>query len=86
VAPKLGQKTIEIAGETVQVRPHLGRFTQPISFVGLPVLSVPIYPAGSLPLGVQLITSPYNEALLLRLASVLEREGIINHQSGMIQE
>lgn len=79
-APKLGQKTLEIGGETLQVRPHLGRFTQPISFVGLPVLSVPIYPSQSLPLGVQLITSPYNEALLLRLASVLEREGIINSQ------
>jgi AtzE family amidohydrolase len=76
VAPKLGQKTVEIGGETVQVRPHLGRFTQPISFVGLPVLSVPIYPTGSLPLGVQIITSPYNEALLLRLATVLEKEGI----------
>jgi len=85
-APQLGQKNMDIAGKTVPVRSHLGRFTQPISFVGLPVLSVPIYPAGSLPLGVQLITSPYNEALLLRLASVLEREGIINHQSGMIQE
>lgn len=79
VAPKLGQKTIEIAGETLQVRPHLGRFTQPISFIGLPVLSVPIYQSGSLPLGVQIIASPYNEALLLRLASVLEREGIINN-------
>ena len=80
VAPKLGQKTIEIEGKIVQVRPHLGRFTQPISFVGLPVLSVPIYRSGSLPLGVQIITSPYNEALLLRLASILEREGVINHQ------
>lgn len=81
VAPKLGQKTIEIAGEMVEVRRHLGRFTQPISFVGLPVLSVPVYTPGSLPLGVQIITSPYNEALLLRLATVLEREGIINNNS-----
>jgi len=80
VAPKLGQKTVEIAGQPMEVRPHLGRFTQPISFVGLPVLSVPIYQSGNLPLGVQIITSPYNEALLLRLAKVLEQEGMINHQ------
>lgn len=80
-APPLGQKTIEIEGKNVLVRPHLGRFTQPISFVGLPVLSVPMARAENLPLGVQLITSPYNEALLLRLASVLEREGILNHGS-----
>jgi aspartyl-tRNA(Asn)/glutamyl-tRNA(Gln) amidotransferase subunit A len=79
VAPKLGQKTVEIAGKNVEVRPHLGRFTQPISFVGLPVLSVPMYHSGNLPLGVQIIASPYNEALLLRLAKVLEQEGIINY-------
>ena len=78
VAPKIGQKTVNIDGKVMSVRPNLGRFTQPLSFVGLPVLSVPIYPSGSLPLGVQIITSPYNEALLLRLASVLEREGIIS--------
>ena len=78
VAPKIGQKTVNIGGKKIPVRSNLGRFTQPISFVGLPVLSVPIYPSGSLPLGVQIITSPYNEALLLRLASVLEREGVIS--------
>lgn len=78
IAPKSGEKNMTIAGETVEVRPHLGRFTQPISFVGLPVLSVPIYGVADLPLGVQIITSPYNEALLLRLAKVLEKEGVIN--------
>ena len=49
------------------------------SDLGLPVLSVPMYHAGNLPLGVQIIASPYNEALLLRLAKVLEQEGIINY-------
>ena len=66
------------SGETLEVRSHLGRFTQPISFVGLPVLSVPVYGVAELPLGVQIITSPYNEALLLRLARVLEKEGMID--------
>ena len=51
-----------------------GLFTQPLSFIGLPVLSVPIQRPNSLPLGVQLIAAPYNEALILRVAAVLEAE------------
>ena len=48
-------------GEEILVRPHLGLFTQPLSFIGLPVLSVPIQRKNALPLGVQLIAAPYNE-------------------------
>ena len=65
-------------GEEILVRPHLGLFTQPLSFIGLPVLSVPIQRSNALPLGVQLIAAPYNEALILRVAAVLEAKGVIN--------
>ncbi|PIG91728.1 AtzE family amidohydrolase [Gloeocapsopsis sp. IPPAS B-1203] len=77
-APLIGQKTMILDGEEILIRPHLGLFTQPLSFIGLPVLSVPIYRPGSLPLGVQLIAAPYNEALILRVANVLETKGIIS--------
>ena len=78
VAPLLGQDKMVIAGEEVLVRPNLGLFTQPLSFIGLPVLSVPIQRPGALPLGVQLIAAPYNEALILRVAAVLEAQGIVS--------
>lgn len=78
VAPLLGQEKMAIAGEEVLVRPNLGLYTQPLSFIGLPVLSVPIHLPGYLPLGVQIIAAPYNEALILRVASVLEAQGIIS--------
>ncbi|NEP53902.1 MAG: AtzE family amidohydrolase, partial [Moorea sp. SIO3C2] len=58
VAPLLGQEKMVIAGEEVLVRPNLGLFTQPLSFIGLPVLSVPIYRPGQMPLGVQIIAAP----------------------------
>ncbi|MBE9189648.1 AtzE family amidohydrolase [Gloeocapsopsis crepidinum LEGE 06123] len=77
-APLIGQKTMILDGKEILIRPHLGLFTQPLSFIGLPVLSVPIYRPGSLPLGVQLIAAPYNEALILRVANVLETKGIIS--------
>jgi AtzE family amidohydrolase len=77
-APLIGQKTMMLDGEEIAVRPHLGLFTQPLSFIGLPVLSVPVQLPDSLPLGVQIIAAPYNEALILRVAAVLESQGIIS--------
>ena len=76
-APLIGQQTMILDGEEILVRPHLGLFTQPFSFIGLPVLSVPIQRPNALPLGVQLIGAPYNEGLLLQIASVLEAKGVV---------
>ena len=41
-APKIGQKTFVLDGQEMLVRPNLGLFTQPISFLGLPVVAVPV--------------------------------------------
>ena len=81
VAPKIGQTTMEIDGKEMLVRPHLGLFTQPLSFIGLPVLSVPVCRADSLPLGVQIVAKPYDESLLLRVAAYLEKQGIARVRS-----
>ena len=72
VAPPIGQEKMVIAGEEILVRPNLGRFTQPLSFIGLPILSFPLLSPGKLPLGVQIVAAPYNESLVLRVAKVLE--------------
>ena len=52
-------------------------FTQPLSFIGLPVMSVPVPVVGSLPLGVQLIAAPFREAALFRVAARLEASGVV---------
>ncbi|MEH2166229.1 MAG: AtzE family amidohydrolase [Nostoc sp.] len=77
-APLIGQQTMILDGEEILVRPHLGLFTQPLSFIGLPVLSIPIQRPNALPLGVQLIAAPYNEALILRVAAALEAKGVVS--------
>ncbi|MEA5627888.1 AtzE family amidohydrolase [Nostoc sp. UHCC 0251] len=77
-APLIGQQTMILDGEEILVRPHLGLFTQPLSFIGLPVLSIPIQRQNALPLGVQLIAAPYNEALILRVAAALEVKGVVS--------
>ncbi|NJR15159.1 MAG: AtzE family amidohydrolase [Calothrix sp. CSU_2_0] len=76
-APLIGQETMILDGEEILVRPYLGQFTQPLSFIGLPVLSVPILRANALPLGVQIIAAPYNEAKILQVAGLLEKMGTV---------
>jgi AtzE family amidohydrolase len=68
----IGQETILIDGKEIPSRPNVGIFTQPLSFVGLPIVAVPVFDEGRLPLGVQVIGAPYNEAAVLRVAAQLE--------------
>ncbi|MDJ0707483.1 MAG: AtzE family amidohydrolase [Leptolyngbyaceae cyanobacterium MO_188.B28] len=75
-APFIDQTTMDLDGQSVLVRPHLGFYTQPLSFIGLPVLSVPVHLPGELPVGVQLIARPYDEAALFQAASFLEQAGV----------
>jgi aspartyl-tRNA(Asn)/glutamyl-tRNA(Gln) amidotransferase subunit A len=73
-APKLGQTMMTIGGTELPVRANLGLFTQPISFVGLPVATVPVWTDGErLPIGVQLIGAAWREDLVLRVAAALSR-------------
>jgi aspartyl-tRNA(Asn)/glutamyl-tRNA(Gln) amidotransferase subunit A len=72
-APAIGQKTFVLNGVEMLVRANLGLFTQPISFVGLPVVAVPV--AGPMPIGVQIIAAPWREDIALRIARHLELNG-----------
>jgi 1-carboxybiuret hydrolase len=75
-APRLGQVMMKLAGVEMPVRANLGLFTQPISFIGLPVVAVPTRKAGALPIGVQVIARPYDEQAALRVAAHLEKQGV----------
>lgn len=75
-APKLGQKTAMFGGVEMPVRANLGIFTQPISFIGLPVAAAPIWMEGhKLPMAVQAIAAPWREDFALRIARQLEKVG-----------
>jgi 1-carboxybiuret hydrolase len=77
-APLSGQTTIEIEGAEVPVRANLGIYTQPISFIGLPAITVPLWtPGENLPIGVQIVAAPWREDLLLRVAYDLEKRGLV---------
>jgi 1-carboxybiuret hydrolase len=75
-APLIGQQTFMFGDQELPVRANLGIYTQPISFIGLPVIAVPI-PLSPLPIGVQIIAAPWREDIALRVAYTLEIDGIV---------
>ncbi|HET7883953.1 MAG TPA: AtzE family amidohydrolase [Acetobacteraceae bacterium] len=76
VAPEIGQKTFLLHGVEVPLRPNIGIYTQPISFIGLPVVAVPVPQPGGMPIAVQIIAAPWREDVALRVAHDLEARGI----------
>jgi 1-carboxybiuret hydrolase len=74
VAPKIGQATFVLDGVELPVRANIGIHTQPISFIGLPVVAAPV-PLEPMPIGVQIIAAPWREDIALRVAHALERMG-----------
>jgi len=76
IAPKIGQTTFVLDGVELPVRANIGIHTQPISFIGLPVVAVPV-PLEPMPIGVQIIAAPWREDIALRVAHALERMGAV---------
>jgi AtzE family amidohydrolase len=80
VAPLIGSETLDLNGRSLPMRASLGLLTQPISFIGLPVCTAPLWPdgtgAGAMPLGVQVIAAPWREDICLTAARALEQAGV----------
>ncbi len=83
-ATTIGQETIHINGQDLPTRASMGMLTQPISFLGLPVCSVPLLTASGLPIGLQLIAAPFNEQLALRAAWALQQQGVTLPQTSFM--
>lgn len=82
-ATTLGQATMRINGSDLPVKASMGMLTQPISFVGLPVVTVPLKTRSGLPIGVQIIAAPWQEARCLQAAWQLEQSGILYQQDAL---
>lgn len=77
-ATLIGQEIMHINGCDLPIRASMGMLTQPISFLGLPVVTVPLKTAGGLPIGIQLIAAPWREDFCLRAAYALEQQGLVS--------
>jgi aspartyl-tRNA(Asn)/glutamyl-tRNA(Gln) amidotransferase subunit A len=71
-APRIDQKLADIGGKEADVRSSLIDLTLPFNVVGFPAISLPAGLSRGLPVGVQLVTGPFEEAKLLRVAGALE--------------
>lgn len=74
-APSLGQVNFVLDGVELPVRANLGIYTQPISFIGLPVVAAPL-PLKPLPIAVQIVAAPWREDVALRIAYALEKMNV----------
>ena len=74
VSPRLGDDTVDLDGHEVPMRPMLRRLTLPFNLSGLPACTIPCgFSPDGLPIGLQIIGKPFDEATVLRVAHAYER-------------
>ncbi|MEO7648907.1 MAG: amidase [Bryobacteraceae bacterium] len=72
-APRIGEKTVKIAGREEDVRLASTRLVRAFNLLGLPALAMPCgLSADGLPLALQIVGKPFEEATILRAGAALE--------------
>lgn len=71
-APRLNAHEIEGARGPMDVRAAMTLFTRPFNLTGFPALSLPCGFEGGMPIGLQLVGRPFEEAALVRAAHAYE--------------
>jgi len=73
-APAVDERQATLGDGPADVRTALLRFTRPFNFSGHPACAVPCgFTEGGLPIGMQLIGRPFDEATVLRAADAFQR-------------
>ncbi len=72
-APRIGETAAQLGDQTEDVRLAATRLVRGINVLGLPALSMPCgADRRGLPVGLQIVGRPFDEALILRVAAALE--------------
>jgi aspartyl-tRNA(Asn)/glutamyl-tRNA(Gln) amidotransferase subunit A len=73
-APTIAESDVGNSPDAEAMIQRLTRFTRPVNYLGLPSLSIPAgFTGKGLPVGMQLIGRPFDEATLLRAGAAFQR-------------
>ena len=76
-APRVGDTTVKLGGKEEDVRLATTRLVRSFNLLGLPALSMPCgLSTDGLPVGLQIVGAPFEEALLLRVGAAMEDGGV----------
>jgi aspartyl-tRNA(Asn)/glutamyl-tRNA(Gln) amidotransferase subunit A len=76
-APGIGETTVRLGGRDEDVRLATTRLARGINALGYPALSLPCGLSGAgMPVGLQIVGSDFEEALILRVGAALEDGGV----------
>jgi aspartyl-tRNA(Asn)/glutamyl-tRNA(Gln) amidotransferase subunit A len=76
-APRVGENTVRLGGRDEDTRIAATRLVRGINVLGLPALSIPCGLSGAgLPVGLQIVGPPFEEAAILRVGAALEDGGV----------
>lgn len=73
-APTIAESDVGNQHGAEAVIQNLTRFTRPINYLGLPSLAIPAgFSAAGLPIGLQVVGRPFDEATILRIGAAFQR-------------
>jgi aspartyl-tRNA(Asn)/glutamyl-tRNA(Gln) amidotransferase subunit A len=76
-APAIGENTIKLGGRDEDARLATTRLVRGINVLGIPALSIPCgLSASGLPVGLQILGPPFDEATILKVGAALEDGGV----------
>jgi aspartyl-tRNA(Asn)/glutamyl-tRNA(Gln) amidotransferase subunit A len=76
-APAVGENTIRLGGRDEDARLATTRLVRGINVLGIPALSIPCgLSASGLPVGLQILGSPFDEATVLKVGAAMEDGGV----------
>jgi aspartyl-tRNA(Asn)/glutamyl-tRNA(Gln) amidotransferase subunit A len=86
VAPRIGQRQVQLDGEIQDTRLAISRLTRGMNVLGFPALSMPCGRTHEgLPIGLQMIARPFEENLLFLIGEALEADARLLRTDARLQ-
>lgn len=78
IAPSIGENKILLNNREVAFGDHVSRMIRPTTLIGIPAITVPCGMSQGLPIGAQILSAPFNEVTILKVAQAIENMELVN--------